>query len=179
MSRYFGPIMQNGYVVRDWRKAAAHWVEVLGVGPFFVMEHIEFRSCHYRGAPSAIDMSVAIAYSGELQIELVEQHNDAPSIYRDHLASAPEGLQHVGALVDDLDGTLTRLGWTGRVVQRGETTLGQRFAYVDTVTHGGTMIELIEQTEAMRDAFEHMRRSARAWDGSRPVRVSRPATSVG
>jgi hypothetical protein len=35
--------------------------------PFFVMEHIEFAQCTYRGVASPIDMSVAIAYRGDLQ----------------------------------------------------------------------------------------------------------------
>ena len=32
MSRIFGPVRQNGYVVRDIEKAMTHWVEVMGVG---------------------------------------------------------------------------------------------------------------------------------------------------
>jgi len=38
MSRYFGEIRLNGYVVRDIAAAMKHWVEVLGVGPFFYLE---------------------------------------------------------------------------------------------------------------------------------------------
>ena len=41
MSRHFGAIMQNGYVVRDWRRAAEWWSDVMGVGPFFVMELVK------------------------------------------------------------------------------------------------------------------------------------------
>ncbi|MEM7504967.1 MAG: VOC family protein, partial [Pseudomonadota bacterium] len=139
-----GPIMQNGYVVRDWREAAAHWATVLGVGPFFALEHVEFAKCRYRGEPTAIDMTVAIAYTGDFQIELVQQHNDAPSIYTDFLARNPPGLQHVGTLVDDLDAALDENGLRSRIVQQGCTTAGARFAYVDTVLHDGTMLELIE-----------------------------------
>ena len=43
MSLYFGPIFQNGFAVHEWRPAAEHWIEVMGVGPFFIMEHIEFE----------------------------------------------------------------------------------------------------------------------------------------
>lgn len=171
MSRLVGPVLQNGYVVHDWRRAAEHWSSELGVGPFFVMEHIEFRRCTYRGAPTAIDMSVAIAYSGELQIELVQQHNDAPSIYRDHLERHGEGLQHVGALVDDLDGVLDRLDWRGRIAQDGETTVGQRFAYVDVGIHAGGMLELIEVNATARGAFQYMHHAAAQWNGERPIRL--------
>jgi hypothetical protein len=32
MSRIFGAVCQNGYVVRDIRAAMDHWVNVMGVG---------------------------------------------------------------------------------------------------------------------------------------------------
>jgi hypothetical protein len=37
MSRFFGKVCQNGYVVRDIEAALKHWTEVLGVGPFYPM----------------------------------------------------------------------------------------------------------------------------------------------
>lgn len=173
MSRKFGPLMQNGFVVRDWRAAAQHWADVLGVGPFFVMEHLSFESCSYRGQPSQIDMSVAIAYTGEQQIELVQQHNDAPSIYRDFLQASGEGLQHVGVLTHNLAESLQQGGYTEHVVQAGVTRLGQRFAYVDTVLHNGTMLEFIETNPQMLSAFEYMKNAARTWQGDRPIRVNK------
>ena len=173
MSRLFGPIIQNGYVVRDWRAAAEHWSQALGVGPFFVMDHIRFAECTYRGAPSAIDMSVAIAYSGDLQIELVQQHNDAPSIYTDFAAEHGEGLQHVGVLVDRLESALALDGWSDRVVQAGSTLVGQRFAYVDVGCHPGGMIELIEVSAQARSAFAYMKEKAASWDGERPIRIAK------
>ncbi|MFM7067464.1 MAG: VOC family protein [Gammaproteobacteria bacterium] len=186
MSRHFGAIMQNGYVVRDWRRAAEWWSDVMGVGPFFVMEHLEFARCQFRGRETRIDMSVAIAYSGEHQIELVQQHCDTPSIYTEFLAHAPEGLQHVGVLVDHLEDTLSRLGWHPHVVQGGETVVGQRFAYCDLrgvggpsfpagfAGHEGAMIELIEVSAQARSAFDYMKKTAREWTGDRAVRLPRP-----
>lgn len=166
-----GPIMQSGYVVADWRVAAEHWATRLGVGPFFAMEHVEFDECFYRGEPVNIDMTVAIAYTGDYQIELVQQHNDAPSIYADFLQHAPEGLQHVGMLTDDLDKTLRQNGLENKKIQWGTTAAGQRFAYVDTCLHEGTMLEVIETNQAMLEAFEHMRKTAANWDGTRPIRA--------
>ena len=170
MSRWFGAIMQNGYAVNDWQAAAQHWVDQLGVGPFFVMRHIDFEWCEYRSQRVEIDMSVAIAYSGNQQIELVQQHNDAPSIYRDFLRDNPPGLQHVGALVADLRQALQVNSLAERIVQQGVTRAGARFAYVDTVAHNGTMLELIERSPAMDKAFGHMHAAARDWDGSDPIR---------
>ena len=41
MSRIFGPIRQLGYVVQDIESAMRHWVEVEGVGPWFVLDRFE------------------------------------------------------------------------------------------------------------------------------------------
>lgn len=163
--------MQNGYVVSDWREAASHWASVLGVGPFFALEHIDFAECWYHGDAADIDMSVAIAYTGRYQIELVQQHNDCPSIYTDFLARNPPGLQHVGTLVDDLDAALDENDLRNRIVQHGRTSAGARFAYVDTVLHDGTMLELIETSADMRRTFDYMADAAANWDGRHPIRV--------
>ncbi|MDJ0940607.1 MAG: VOC family protein [Woeseiaceae bacterium] len=166
-----GPIIQNGFVVRDWREAALHWAETLGVGPFFAIEHVEFAECFFRGEPVDIDMSVAIAYTGGYQIELVQQHNDAPSIYTEFLEHNEPGLQHVGTLVDDLDQAIAEGGFEGKLIQHGTTAAGQRFAYVDSILHNGTMLELIEADGGMRNAFDYMQKAAVGWDGTDPIRV--------
>ena len=56
----FGPVMQLGFVVPDLEAAARHWTR-LGVGPFFLLEHIQFAECRYKGTPTRFDMSVASA----------------------------------------------------------------------------------------------------------------------
>jgi len=170
MSRHFGPLLQNGFAVHDWRAAAEHWVEVMGVGPFFLMDHIEFDWCEFRGEPAHLDLSVAIAYSGGQQIELVQQHNDAPSIYTEFLAANEPGLQHMGVFVDDLQATLDEQDLRSKIIQQGRTAAGVNFAYVDTVFHNGTMLELIEADENVRGAFDFMRRAAENWDGAQPLR---------
>ena len=40
MSRLFGAVSQNGYVVRDIGAAMRHWIDVLGVGPWFYIDHL-------------------------------------------------------------------------------------------------------------------------------------------
>ena len=43
MSRIFGQVRQNGYVVRDIEVAMRHWTQVLGLGPFFYFERVPIR----------------------------------------------------------------------------------------------------------------------------------------
>jgi hypothetical protein len=170
MSRLSGPIVQSGFVVDDWESAARHWSGVLGVGPFFVVRKIEFAECFYRGAPVELDLTVAIAYSGDHQIEISQQHNDAPSIYSDFLKHNAPGLQHVGVIVDDVDRALDEAGLRSKVVQHGTTTAGHRFAYADTGHHNGTMVEFVTADEKTRDIFRYMKDAAANWDGTRPIR---------
>ena len=173
MTRLSGPIMQNGYVVRDLDAAMAHWTGVLGVGPFFVTPRVPFAELTYRGAPSGAEIAVAVAFSGELQIELVRQTNDAASVYRDHLAAHGEGLHHVGILSERFDQDMAHAEAAGiGVAQAGRTASGLRFAYLDTERgHSGSMIELIECTPGMRRFLDRLKAAAQDWDGSDPVRL--------
>ncbi|WP_342363924.1 VOC family protein [Terrarubrum flagellatum] len=173
MSRVFGPIMQNGYVVRDLDKAMKHWTDTMGVGPFFVTAKIPFAECLYRGAPCDIDLAVAISFSGDLQIELVEQKNNVPSIYRDHLQRFGEGLHHAGVLSDDYAADVARLTSQGfSAVQHGSVTSGMRFAYFDSDRgFPGAMVELIEGSPGMRRFLDRVKTQAREWDGREPVRM--------
>lgn len=167
----FGPIVQNGYVVRDLERSMDHWTRTVGVGPFFVLEHIEFGDVLFRGKPMKIDLSVGVAYWGDVQVELIYQHDDSPSIYTEFAAAKGEGLQHVGVMTDSVDEHLTELAKHGvKPVQWGATATGIRFAYVDTDQHPGGMIELIERGRAIETFFGMAREAARHWDGRDPVR---------
>jgi len=168
---HVGPVIQNGFVVRDLEAAVLHWSGKLGVGPFYLIEHIEFGEAYFRGAPLELDMSVAIAQWGEMQIELIQQHDTAPSIYTEFKARHAEGLQHVGVLTPSLDAQLARLSLLGlQPVQWGATAAGMRFAYVDSDAHPGGMLELIENGPAVEAFFGRVRKAAESWDGSRPLR---------
>lgn len=173
MSRLFGEICQNGYVVRDIEAAMAHWTEVLGVGPFFYVERVPFGEFAYRGEPSPVDVSIAVSASGPIQVELIQPRNDAPTVWRDFLDAGHEGLQHVSYWTTDFDERLTRgeaaglevsqSGWIGD--ERG------RFAYFATEgPHPGTAVEISEVVGAKRDMFDAVAQQASSWDGSDPVR---------
>ncbi len=58
MSRMFGAVCQNGYVVRDIRAAMDHWVNVMGVGPWYYIDRVKTDYFRHRGQDSAMEMSV-------------------------------------------------------------------------------------------------------------------------
>ncbi len=149
MSRLFGPMRQIAFVVRDLDVALRYWTEILGVGPFFVLPNFSPENYHYRGNPSPPPvLSIALGNSGDVQVELIHQHDDRPSAYQDFLEAGREGFQHMSAWLnpDDYDATMTRLlaasvpvAHEGRIPGRGV-----RFAYFATDVPGGLMYEIAD-----------------------------------
>ncbi len=174
MSHSLGPVMQNAFVVEDLERAIEHWTRTMKVGPFFLFEHIPFQDLVFRGrAVAPIDLTVAIAYWDDLQIELIRQHDQAPSVYTEFADRFGCGMHHMGVLSESLDEDLAALARVGvQPVQQGRAA-GMRFAYVGTDQHPGGMIELIEASAAVRSFFAGMREAARGWDGREPVRPAR------
>ena len=169
-----GPVREIGYVVRDLEAALAQWV-ALGVGPWFVVrEHTQQVS--YRGAPCEVTISLALANSGELQIELIHQHGDTPSIFTEFLDSGREGFHQLAWWADDFDTAVAKAqaaGWP--VVWHGGDAGTTRFAYVEPPAGGpATVYELMELTEITSGMGAFVRDAARDWDGSDPVRTVGP-----
>jgi hypothetical protein len=173
MSRIFGPIRQNGYVVRDIHAAMKHWIEVIGVGPWFYIERFPFRDFRYRGQPSSPAVSIALANSGYLQIELIQQHDDAPSMFRDFIDAGHEGLQHVAYWPDDIDAMVEPLLARGyEIGQSGISGEMGRFLYLSTEAHPGTVVEVSHRTPARAAVFDRICAASEGWDGSDPIRTT-------
>lgn len=172
MSRIFGAIRQNGYVVRDIDAALHHWVNVLGVGPWFHFERVRVDFFRHRGTPSDVDLSIALANSGDLQIELIQQRNDAPSMYREFLDAGFEGLQHVAFWTQHYQALYDRALALGYSVGHEGQIGGEkgRFAYFDTQAHPGTVIEISDISGPKGVFFEGVRKASIDWDGSDPIR---------
>jgi len=171
VSRIFGEIRQNGYVVKDIAKAMEYWTGTLGVGPFFYVEKAPIRDFRYHGEPSDLDVSIALANTGALQIELIQQRNDAPSMYKEFLDQGHEGLQHIAYWTESFDADMARLKALGfRIGQEGGVGRNGRFVYFQSDGHPGSVIELSEISGAKGEFFKTIRDAAASWDGTDPVR---------
>ena len=163
-----------GFVVRDIEKAMKHWVEVCGVGPWFYAERLPVDQFRYKGQVYDIDMSVAFANSGDVQLELIQQRNDVPSLYQDFLRAGHEGLQHWSSWPEnyhELRERALRNGWS--IGQEGDTPRGP-FIYFLQEGHPGTIIEMSEATPTRKRIFDAVREAAMDWDGSDPIRRTIP-----
>ena len=173
MSRLFDPIRQLGFVVRDIEAAIHHWAKISGIGPWFYTERFVFNSFSYAGRRyDELDISVAMANSGDMQIELIQQRCLTPSMYRDFLETSGEGLQHWAAWPDDYDAAYALALANGYVVgQQGELPRG-RFVYFRSQGHPGTVFEFNEITPVRRRIIQDIRDAAADWDGRDPIRRS-------
>ncbi len=178
MSALFGPVRQVGYVVKDITTAMDRWA-ALGVGPWFYKEAVETTEFSYYGKASQLPrLSIALANSGYMQIELIQQRDDAPTLYRDSLARNGECAQHVAYWTadrfDEYCHQLRELGYVeghaGRMGKRG------RFAYYVRSDVPSLMVEVSESTGGKAEYFESIRLASIDWDGRNPIRRMDTAT---
>ncbi len=177
MSRIFGEMRQIAFIVRDLEKALDYWTRTLGVGPFFMSRDVSPNNYRYRGKPSPPPrVSLALGFSGEFQVEIIQQLDDNPSAYRDFLSAGHEGFQHVSSWVTraEYDRAVPELIRFGLPVAHEGTIPGSgiRFIYfaTDSVA-GGPLYEISESKEpSVYPTMMKIRDIARVWDGSDPVR---------
>lgn len=163
-------VIQNSWVVTDIHAAMAAWTRTTGIGPFFLVEGITIEDQLHRGQPTDVGVTFALAQAGEIQIELVCQHNDAPSAYRDTIPKGSSGFHHIALYCHDYDDDLAAYTATGAEVAFSGGFDGKRFCYLDTSATIGCMVELIEASEAQEEFFKRIRVAAENWDGRDPVR---------
>jgi hypothetical protein len=171
MSRIFGPARQLGYVVHDIEAAMRHWTDDVGVGPFFYFEKVGMRDYRYLGESYAIELSIALSYSGDIQIELIQQRNAVPSLYLDRLRDHGEVLHHVSAWSTDYDHDRQRIIDAGHTPVQEARIGTNRLAYFSTgqAPHS-TVFELYDVSGKVQGFNERIRLAAQDWDGTDPIR---------
>jgi hypothetical protein len=149
------------------------WVK-LGVGPWFYKEDVGSTEFRYYGKESRLPkVSIALANSGDLQIELIQQRDDAPSLYRDSLAKNGEIAQHVAYWTvdrfDEICQRLTALGYIEGHSGRMGANRGP-YAYFLHPDLPSAMIEISDSSGGKAEYFAEVRKAAENWDGKDPIR---------
>jgi catechol 2,3-dioxygenase-like lactoylglutathione lyase family enzyme len=165
-----GPVRQVGFVVPDLDAALQSWCS-LGIGPWFTVREIEQTGCRYRGELCEPTLSIAFANSGPLQLELIQQHGDEPSIYREFLDAGREGFHQLAWWAADFDAVTKKAdaaGWPA-VFSGGSGDV--RFVYFELDTAISTVVEVMELNDVSRGMAELVADAAATWDGvTDPVR---------
>jgi len=162
-----GGVRQFGFFVADLDAAIARWAD-LGVAPWFVMREVAMTGCHYRGQLSEPVISIALANNGDMQVELVQQHDDTPSIYKEFMDATGGGFNQVAYWVKDIDtvlGAALAAGWTE--VWCGAA--GARFSYLEHPDSPVPIVELVEDNDISRPMNAAVRAAADAWRPGEPV----------
>ena len=160
------PIFQYAYFVNSIDEAAHRWNELLGAGPFFAARHHQTDRFVYRGEPVEADVSYAFAYCGDCQIQLIEQHDETPSIYRDMYKRGEEGFHHVATLVTDFEGELKRLTDMGFDLACRLYADNVDAAYVDTRSVIGCFTEIHADPPHIIEGFARWKKAHDEFDGS-------------
>ncbi len=163
-------IIQIAYVVKDLEEAATRFMRIMGVGPFFVLENPKISDGLYRGHPSDVQFSTAISHAGDVQVELVAQHCDSPSCYRDLIPEGEEGFHHIAVIVDDYQAEIDRYANLGFDVASSGRMGDMEFSYVDTSQSILGMTEVLQSRPFIEQYFENLHKACETWDGSRPIR---------
>ncbi|MCV7173428.1 VOC family protein [Mycobacterium manitobense] len=168
-SPFAGPVRQFGYVVDDFDRALDGWLAA-GVGPWFVLRGLP-QAGLYRGEPCEVTLSIGMTNIGDMQIEVIQQEDDAPSVYSEFLASGRHGFHQLAWWVDDFDAALKAAadrGWP--VVWSGGQDVGVRFAYVEPQAGPAAIYEITERSDAIVGLDAMLRAATADWDGTDPVR---------
>lgn len=162
--------MQVCWVVPDLKAAIDGWVASAGVGPFFWFDKVPFSGGRHRGVPAEFpESTAAIAYAGDMQIELVCQENDEPGVFRDMFPRGQYGLHHMAIISRDYE--TERDGYIAAGAELAfEGIIGtSRTCWVDTTKTLGFMVELLEPSESRAKGFAGMKKAADNWDGTNPI----------
>lgn len=159
--------LQNAWIVTDIENAAQRWSDAMGIGPFYVAEYSPaiFDTVEYRGKPGKLHMKTAIAYAGEVQIELVEPVGEYPSAYSDTIKPGSSGFHHLCYWSDDFDADMAHYAELGyAVANQGQMAGGgPRFSYLDASHELGHIVELLERAEGTEQIFNAWKESAKQW----------------
>ena len=167
----YGSIAQIAYVVADIETAVEAYVARMRVGPWFVVGPFHPAKPVYRGKAIVPHVSIALAYTGTMMIELIQQHDDAPSVFVEAVQARGYGFHHWGIAVEDFDRELDGYLAKGYEIAYSDTApMGMRVAYMDTFRDLPGMVELLEGNAAFEEFFTPIYRASVGWDGRDPLR---------
>ncbi len=166
-----GPVMQIAFVPTDFDAALKYWTRTMGVGPFFLIEDIVLEDMLYLGQPSNCKFSLALAYWGDIQIELIRPENDAPGIYRGKYGVNGDVLHHTCILTDDITKARKTAEAAGaKVLVEGRVGADGGVIYVDTGNGPGSIVEVLQPATGTEGMFAMIKNASVDWDGENPVR---------
>lgn len=154
-------ICQIAYFVEDVREAVPRMHQTFGAGPFLVSTKIQLAWAEIRGQACDFVHTSAYGQWGNVMMELVQQDSDGPSPFRDMYEPGQEGIHHMAIMVDSLENAYDHFESEGfKVAAKAQTTTGVEFAFIDTVSKLGDMIEIYEKSEQLTQFYRFIQQAS-------------------
>ena len=164
--------MQIAWVVPDLHAAIETWARQAGVGPFFYFDDVRYENAIYRGKPwQPVRFHAAIAQAGDMQIELISQLEEGPSMFRELVPAGQSGLHHMSTYTENFEADLEHYRKAGVEVVFSGLMKGAPVCWLDTAASLGFMTELITANPIKQQIFAKFREAAENWDGVDPIRT--------
>ncbi|GAC66839.1 VOC family protein [Gordonia soli] len=159
-----GSITQLAWVIDDLDGVERTLGSMFGVRRWTRLPDVYFGpdSCVYRGAPANFTADISLAYSGDLQLELIAPGRGR-SIYHEFLTDHGPGMHHVCIEPDDIDATVSFLEAEGlSVVQHGRLAGDEmRFVYLDGERSGAPVLEVAAVGPRIRALYDQIKIDSR------------------
>ena len=157
-----GGLQQVAFVVKDLTAGIEFFNRAMGVARFYVIENfgLQARDKTFRGHPVEHNFKLALAYSGDTQIELI-QHLSGDTCYREHLERRGEGLHHLGFFLYDVgeyQRALDSLGAAGYASLQSGRFGTTRYTYLDTERAIGSIMEIVYLDPGGKDFMAKIKR---------------------
>jgi catechol 2,3-dioxygenase-like lactoylglutathione lyase family enzyme len=158
------PLNQTAFVTTDMDAAIDFWTGTMGVGPFFVFPPLVPVKGDYRGKGDPVSYRAAVAYSGELIVELIVP--EGPSIFQEFLDRGRKGVQHLAAFADDMAAARAEIeAKGGRRLQGSTFGDGSEVAYFAMTPDESIILEIAVLKPESLGLFAAIKAAGAAWDG--------------
>ncbi|MAG33956.1 MAG: hypothetical protein CL908_24005 [Deltaproteobacteria bacterium] len=172
IGRGFGKVVQVAYLVEDIDAAMAHWLRHAGLGPWTCFRNIELET-DFDGRDFTLRIHEALAYMGDLQIQLVQSLNDPGenTPYQPYVKEGRFGVHHMAFFSEDVEADIARAqeqGFERTCSMRDKG--GYRYFYCQSNALPDVWIELLESYSGLHEIFREGIADAASWDGRDPIR---------
>jgi len=138
---------QVAFVTRNLEAAQRFFSQSMGIARFYVIEDFGKNATErtFRGQPVEHNFRLALAYSGNTQIELI-QHLSGETTYREFLERRGEGLHHLGFFLNDEEQhakALEQFARGGYPVLMSGRMGDAHYTYFDTEAIIGSIMEIV------------------------------------
>jgi methylmalonyl-CoA/ethylmalonyl-CoA epimerase len=152
---------QVAFVVRDLNAAQSFFTQKMGISRFYVIENFGRRATDktFRGRPAEHNFTIALAYSGNTQIELIE-HLSGDTCYKEFLERKGEGMQHMGFFLDAREQhqqVLAEFRKNGFSILQSGRFGDAMYTYFDTESAIGAVMEIVYLDQRSRELMTRIK----------------------